>query len=128
MSASVISAFPYSLSRDFATLTATIFPRDHNNPERKVKITTRTRTPLFLSMMAAGLLSVSTPTVAQQGVTNGQWGSYAGDAGSTKYSTLGQVSAANFGQLQEVWRWRSLDGSLNFEGLNREVSFGTQCF
>lgn len=75
-------------------------------------------------MMAAGLLAFSTATVAQQGVTNGQWGSYAGDAGSTKYSTLGQVSAANFGQLQEVWRWRSLDGSLNFEGLNREVSFG----
>lgn len=69
---------------------------------------------LFLSVEAA----------AQQGVSDGQWPHYAGDAGATKYSSLDQINADNFKQLEVAWRWQSLDGSLNFDDIDQEVSFG----
>lgn len=69
---------------------------------------------LFLSVGAA----------AQQGVSDGQWPHYAGDAGATKYSSLDQINADNFKQLEVAWRWQSLDGSLNFDDIDQEVSFG----
>lgn len=76
---------------------------------------------IFLLFAALG---VSAGVVAQQGVTDGQWPSYAGDAGSTKYSSLDQINADNFALLQPAWRWQSVDGDLNFDDLDREVSFG----
>ena len=42
----------------------------------------------------------------QEGVTDGSWPSYGGDAGSTKYSSLDQIDRENFGDLEIAWRWR----------------------
>lgn len=75
-------------------------------------------------LVLTGLLSVCTLASAQYGATDGLWSSYAGDAGSTKYSPLDQINADNFDQLELAWRWESLDGGLNFDAVEGGVSFG----
>ena len=37
----------------------------------------------------------------------GEWPSYGGDAGHTRYSPLDQIDAANFGDLELAWRFRT---------------------
>ena len=58
--------------------------------------------------------------LAQYGATNGEWRSYGGDLGSTKYSPLDEIDAANFDDLELAWRWRSVDSALDLERLRRE--------
>ena len=57
--------------------------------------------------------------LAQYGATNGEWRSYGGDLGSTKYSPLDEIDAANFDDLELAWRWRSVDSALDLEALRR---------
>ena len=59
------------------------------------------------------------PAHAQHGATNGEWRSYGGDLGSTKYSPLDQIDRTNFGQLEIAWRWQSVDGALDLEALQQ---------
>lgn len=47
---------------------------------------------------------------AQRGAGNGEWRSYGGDLGSTKYSPLDQINRENFARLKIAWRWKSIDG------------------
>ena len=75
-------------------------------------------------MLYSGALFFGVCAHAQYGASDGQWTSYAGDAGSTKYSSLDQIDAENFGDLAIAWRWQSIDGELNFDDVEREVSFG----
>jgi quinoprotein glucose dehydrogenase len=56
-----------------------------------------------------------TPVAAQEGTTNGEWRSYAGDVWGTKYSPLDQITASNFDTLEVVWRWRTADALLPYE-------------
>src|ERR1700685_1585871 len=53
----------------------------------------------------AGLLCVVIPLSAQSGAKNGEWRTYGGDLGNTRYSPLDQINAANFGKLQVAWRF-----------------------
>ena len=53
----------------------------------------------------------------QYGATDGEWRTYAGDQGSTKYSPLDQIDATNFNALQIAWRWQSADGTLDLDAL-----------
>ncbi|MBV9505661.1 MAG: PQQ-binding-like beta-propeller repeat protein [Acidobacteriia bacterium] len=47
-------------------------------------------------------------TSAQQGTpASGEWRVNGGDTGSTRYSPLEQINAANVKDLQVVWRWKS---------------------
>ncbi len=69
--------------------------------------------------VAAGLVLSTGPVAAQYGTVDGEWRSYAGDNGSTKYSPLDQIDAGNFGDLRIVWRWRSVDGNVDLESLPR---------
>ena len=48
---------------------------------------------------------------AQRGGSN-EWRFYGGDAGSSIYSPLDQINAANVGQLREAWRWSSPDNAI----------------
>src|SRR5436190_20424645 len=49
-----------------------------------------------------------TPVRAQQGTpASGEWRVNGGDAGSTRYSPLDQINAANVKTLQVVWRWKA---------------------
>ena len=61
----------------------------------------------------AGVVLLAAPASAQYGATNGEWRSYGGDVGSTKYSPLDQITADNFEQLEIAWRWRSVDARLS---------------
>ena len=60
-------------------------------------------------------------SLAQYGATNGEWRSYGGDLGSTKYSPLDQIDATNFSDLRLAWRWQSADGSLDLEAIRQQV-------
>ena len=67
------------------------------------------------SVACAALLAlVARPVPAQQGApADGEWRTFGGDLGSTKYSPLDQVTRDNFEQLELQWRWRSPDALLS---------------
>ena len=67
------------------------------------------------SRLAAVLLLLSCATLrAQSGApANGEWPTYGGDLGSTKYSPLTQIDGDNFSQLTVAWTWESVDGALS---------------
>ena len=44
---------------------------------------------------------------AQQGTTNGEWRTWGGDLGVTRYAPLDQINAANFNTLQIAWRFKT---------------------
>ena len=82
----------------------------------------RIASPLFVcaAWCSAVMLSPG-PSLAQYGATNGEWRSYGGDLGSTKYSPLDQIDATNFQDLRLAWRWQSADGSLDLEAIRQQV-------
>ena len=43
----------------------------------------------------------------QSGATNGEWRTYGGDLGHTRYSPLDQINAANFSTLEVAWRFKT---------------------
>ena len=49
----------------------------------------------------------STTLAAQHGTTGGEWRTWGGDLGVTRYAPLDQITAANFKQLEVVWRFRT---------------------
>jgi quinoprotein glucose dehydrogenase len=56
----------------------------------------------------AGLLVLATvPAAAQSGATNGEWVTYGGDLGSTRYSGLDQINGDNFSRLEVAWRFKT---------------------
>ncbi len=66
--------------------------------------------PRLLFRVAGGLfwVGLSLATVsAQQGAKNGEWRTYGGDLGNTKYSALDQINATNFNKLQLAWRFNT---------------------
>ena len=44
---------------------------------------------------------------AQTGAKNGEWRSYGGDLGHTRYSALDQINAGNFKDLEIAWRFKT---------------------
>ena len=60
--------------------------------------------------------------LAQTGALNGQWRSYGGDDGSTKYAALDQIDADNVDRLQVAWQWASPDTPIVTE--NRALRVG----
>ena len=74
----------------------------------------------LVASAAAGIvigLCAPQPAAAQYGAVDGEWRSYGGDAGGTKYSPLDQIDAGNFEDLRIAWRWRSVDGDIDLEAL-----------
>ncbi|HVY64412.1 MAG TPA: PQQ-binding-like beta-propeller repeat protein [Gammaproteobacteria bacterium] len=59
-----------------------------------------------LFMGVAALLGVA-PAVAQHGAPNGEWKTYGGDLGNTRYSPLAEITAANFNRLEIAWRFKT---------------------
>ena len=60
---------------------------------------------LWAGVLCAGLLIVVAPASAQTGAKNGEWRTYGGDLGNTRYSALDQINASNFNKLQVAWRF-----------------------
>ncbi len=46
-------------------------------------------------------------SLAQTGAKNGEWPTYGGDLGSTRYSPLDQINATNFNKLEVAWRFKT---------------------
>ncbi|HIM50341.1 MAG TPA: hypothetical protein EYM36_00290 [Acidobacteria bacterium] len=68
------------------------------------------------------MTTLCAPTVvAQTGALNGEWRSYGGDDGSTKYAALDQIDAGNVDRLQVAWQWESSDTAVI---ANRELRAG----
>ncbi len=44
---------------------------------------------------------------AQSGAKNGEWPTYGGDTGNTRYSPLDQINAGNFNRLQVAWKFKT---------------------
>jgi quinoprotein glucose dehydrogenase len=65
---------------------------------------------LLASVVIAG--AASAPVGAQSGARGGEWRTYGGDEGHTKYSPLDQITRENVGNLQIAWRWVSIDDDL----------------
>jgi quinoprotein glucose dehydrogenase len=47
------------------------------------------------------------PAAGQSGAKDGEWRTYGGDLGSTRYSPLDQINAGNFNQLEVAWRFKT---------------------
>jgi quinoprotein glucose dehydrogenase len=62
--------------------------------------------PLCYGFLIVSSFVVST-TPAQQGARNGEWRTYGGDEGSTRYSSLDQINRDNIKNMRVAWVWRS---------------------
>src|SRR5688572_31392890 len=60
-----------------------------------------------IALVVVALASVSVGVAGQSGTKNGEWPTYGGDLGNTKYAPLDQVTAANFGSLEVAWRLKT---------------------
>ena len=75
-----------------------------------------------------GMFFFISKSFPQLGSVEGEWGSYASDAGSTKYTSLSEINRENFDKLEIAWAWTSIDGELDLEGMlgsdADDISFG----
>ena len=61
---------------------------------------------IAIGLRVAILLSLGgTAASAQSGTAGGEWRTYAGDLGSTRYAPLDQITADNFGDLEVAWQF-----------------------
>ena len=61
-----------------------------------------------IAALLIGALGWSTTVVrSQAGARNGEWPTYGGDLGHTRYSPLDQINAANFSSLTVAWRFKT---------------------
>ena len=58
-------------------------------------------------LIATGLLAAPPTARAQTGARNGEWPTYGGDLGNTRYSALDQITADNFNKLEIAWRFKT---------------------
>ena len=57
----------------------------------------------------AGIVLILAPAVvaAQHGAVDGEWRTYGGDLGGTRYAPLDQIDGSNFNDLEVAWRFRT---------------------
>src|SRR5499427_8293859 len=58
-------------------------------------------------VLAVFLPALVIPAYGQQGAKNGEWPTYGGDLGNTRYSALDQINADNFNKLEIAWRFKT---------------------
>jgi quinoprotein glucose dehydrogenase len=57
---------------------------------------------------AAALVYLASVSIAgQSGAANGEWRTYGGDLGNTRYAPLDQINSGNFNKLQVAWRLKT---------------------
>jgi quinoprotein glucose dehydrogenase len=62
---------------------------------------------LSVIIVATLVFSATSPLPGQTGAKNGEWRTYGGDLGNTKYSPLDQINASNFNTLKLAWRFHT---------------------
>ena len=65
------------------------------------------RAVLASTALAGVLVSTNAAVRGQSGAKNGEWPTYGGDLGHTRYAPLDQIAAANFGKLEIAWRFKT---------------------
>jgi quinoprotein glucose dehydrogenase len=61
-----------------------------------------------LGLIAVALATLTTASVqGQAGAPKGEWPTYGGDLGHTRYSPLDQINAGNFSKLEVAWRFKT---------------------
>ena len=53
------------------------------------------------------VLNMEGPVRGQMGAVKGEWPTYGGDVGNTRYSPLDQINAQNFSKLEVAWRFKT---------------------
>ena len=81
------------------------------------------RSSLGLGFASALLMATAATTFAQRlpGTENGEWRYLGGDAGHTRSSTLDQINAGNFEDLEQQWIWRSDNFGPNLDYFSRST-------
>ncbi|HEV8394472.1 MAG TPA: pyrroloquinoline quinone-dependent dehydrogenase, partial [Vicinamibacterales bacterium] len=64
-------------------------------------------TQVAVATMTAILLAATAGLHGQAGAKKGEWPTYGGDLGHTRYAPLDQITAANFSQLEVKWRFKT---------------------
>jgi len=67
-------------------------------------------------VLGALLTSCTTDRAAENALPPGEWRSINGDAASTRYSSLDQIDASNFGSLQVAWEWQGENAPIDLGG------------
>ena len=62
--------------------------------------------PVLILGLALGA-ATARPSAGQHGAVGGEWPTYGGDTGGTKYSPLDQIDRDNVADLGVVWRWKT---------------------
>jgi quinoprotein glucose dehydrogenase len=60
-----------------------------------------------MACVGIAFFCVTLPALAQAGAQKGEWRSYGGDTGNTRYSALDQINGTNFSKLEEAWHFRT---------------------
>jgi quinoprotein glucose dehydrogenase len=66
----------------------------------------------LIRFLTVALVALPATAHAQHGAPDGEWPTYGGDAGSTKYSALDQIDAGNVGRVRVAWQWSSSDNRI----------------
>ena len=67
---------------------------------------TRSLLRMRATLVATAVISMAAALSGQSGTRNGEWTTYGGDLGSTKYAPLDQITGANFSSLEIAWRFK----------------------
>src|SRR5438477_4070256 len=65
------------------------------------------RSFIIVFSVGVALVATSSSVRAQTGAKNGEWPTYGGDLGNTRYSPLDQINADNFSKLEIAWRFKT---------------------
>src|SRR5436305_8640852 len=65
------------------------------------------RSFIIVFSVGVALVATSSSVRAQAGAKNGEWPTYGGDLGNTRYSPLDQINADNFNKLEIAWRFKT---------------------
>ena len=57
--------------------------------------------------VAVGTWFAATALTGQSGAPNGEWRTYGGDLGNTRYAPLDQITRDNFNDLEIAWRFKT---------------------
>src|SRR6476661_6585521 len=60
-----------------------------------------------LVIISISLIAASVSLSGQTGAPNGEWRTYGGDLGNTRYAPLDQINRNNFNKLEVAWRFKS---------------------
>jgi len=65
------------------------------------------RSVLYVVVFLSVVVWTALLSHAQSGAKSGEWPTYGGDLGNTRYSPLDQISAENFNKLEVAWRFKT---------------------